>query len=111
MLLTYILWFLGVVCGLIAAVEIAIIIYRLYNKNNNVKKNIIVAVVMAVLSIGLSSSVAILVFDKIIKSNDKNLSEIVKEFGKASADITANAYQGFAETWDEKVKEKENDNK
>lgn len=111
MLLIYILWFLGVVCGLIAAVEIAIIIYRLYNKNKNVKTNIIVAVIMAVLSIGFSSSAAISVFDKVIKSNNKSLSEIVKEFGKTSADITANAYQGFAETWDEKVKEKENDNK
>ena len=107
MLLTYILWFLGIVCGLITAVEIAITIYRLYNKNKNVKTNIIIAVITAVLAIGFSSSAVISVFDKVIKSNNTSLSEIGKEFGKASADITANAYQGFVETWDETVKEKE----
>ena len=104
MLLIYILWFLGIVSGLITAVEIAIIIYRLYNKNKNVKTNIIVAVIMAVVSIGFSSSAVISVFDKVIKSNNTNFSEIGKEFGKASADITANAYQEFVETWEETVK-------
>lgn len=106
MLHTYILWFLGIVCGLITAVESAIIIYRLYNKKK-VKANIIIAVIMAVLAIAFSSSAVISVFDKVIKSNNTSLSEIGKEFGKASADITANAYQGFVETWDETVKEKD----
>lgn len=105
MLLTYILWFLGVVCGLVTAVEIAIIIYRLYNKKNNVKANIVIAVITAILCIGFSSSAAISLFDNVFNKNDKNLSEIGKEVGKASADITANAYQGFIETWDETVKE------
>ena len=104
MLLTYILWFLGIVCGLITAVEIAIIIYRLYNKNNNVKVNIIIAVIMVILFIGFSSTATISVFDKIINSNNQSLSEIGKEVGKSSADITANAYQGFIETWNDTVK-------
>ena len=105
MLLTYVLWFLGVICGIITAVEIAIIIYRLYNKKNNVKANIIIAVITAILCIGFSSSAAISLFEKGINKNDISLSEIGKEFGKASADITANAYQEFVETWDETVKE------
>ncbi len=104
MLLTYILWFLGIACGLITAVEIAIIIYRLYNKNKNVKVNIIIAVIMTIFCIGFSSTATISVFDKIIKANNQSLSEIGKEVGKASADITANAYQGFVETWNDAVK-------
>ena len=32
-----------------------------------------------------------------------------KDFGKATADICANAYQGFVETWDKTVKEKESE--
>ena len=107
MLLTYVLWFLGVICGLFTAVEIAIIIYRLYNKNNNVKSNIITAVITAILCIGFSTSAVVSVFDKVINTNDKSLSEIGKEVGKVSADITANAYQEFIETWDETVKEKD----
>ncbi len=107
MLLTYVLWFLGVICGIITAVEIAIIIYRLYNKKNNVKANIVIAVITAILCIGFSSSAAISLLDKVVNTNDKSLSEIGKEFGKASADIAANAYQEFVETWDETVKEKD----
>ena len=107
MLLTYVLWFLGVVCGLVTAVEVAIIIYRLYNKNKNVKSNIITAVITAILCIGFSTSAAISLFDKVVNSNDKSLSEIGKDFGKASTDITANAYQEFVETWDKTVKEKD----
>ena len=109
MLLTYILWFLGVVCGLVTAVEVAIIIYRLYNKNKNIKSNIITAVITAILCIGFSSSAAISLFDKVFKTNEKSLSEIGKDFGKATADISANAYQGFVETWDKTVKEKESE--
>lgn len=104
MLVTYILWFLGIVCGLITAVEIAIIIYRLYNKNKNVKVNIIIAVIMAILLIAFSNTATISVFDKIIKADNQSLSEIGNEFGKASANITANAYQGFVETWNDTVK-------
>jgi len=107
--LTYILWFLGVVCGIITAVEIAIIIYRLYSKKNNVKVNIIISVITAILCIGFSSSAVISLFDKVINSNDKSLSEIGKDFGKASADITANAYQEFIDAWDKTVKEKESE--
>ena len=109
MLLTYVLWFLGVVCGLVTAVEVAIIIYRLYNKNNNVKSNIIISVIAAILCIGFISSAAISLFDKVMKTNEKSLSEIGKDLGKASADITANAYQEFVETWDKTVKEKESE--
>ena len=105
MLLTYMLWFFGIVFALITGVEIAIIIYRLYNKKSNVKKNIIIAVITAILCIGFSSSAVISLFDKVIKSNDKSLSEIGKDFGKASADITANAYQEFVETWESTVEE------
>ena len=104
MLLTYILWFLGVVCGIITAVEIGIIIYRLYNKNKNVKTNIIIAVITMILCIGFSSSAVISIFDKISKSNNTSLSEVGKELGKSSAEITANAYQEFIETWDETIK-------
>ena len=107
MLLTYVLWFLGVICGIITAVEIAIIIYRLYNKKNNVKANIVISVITAILCIGFSSSAVISLLDKVVNTNDKSLSEIGKEFGKASADITANAYQEFVETWDETMKEKD----
>lgn len=107
MFLTYILWFLGVIFGIITVVEIAIIIYRLLNKKNNVKANIIIAVITTILCIGFSSSAAISLFDKIINKNDRSLSEIGKEFGKASADITANAYQEFIETWDETVRDKD----
>lgn len=105
MLLTYALWFLGVVCGIITVVEIGIIIYRLYNKNKNVRKNIIIAVITIILCIGFSSSVVISLFDKIIKSDNTSFSEIGKEIGKSSAEITANAYQEFIETWDETIKE------
>ena len=42
--------------------------------------------------------------DEVIKTNEKSLSEIGKDFGKATADISANAYQGFVETWDKTVK-------
>ena len=38
MLLTYILWFLGVVCGLVTAVEVAIIIYRVILKSCGLAK-------------------------------------------------------------------------
>ena len=107
MLLTYVLWFLGVVCGLVTAVEVAIIIYRLYNKNKNVKTNIIIAVITAILCIGFSSSAVISLFDKIINTNDISMAEVGKEFGKASADLTANAYQEFVETWNETVKDKD----
>ena len=95
--------------GLVTAVEVAIIIYRLYNKNKNVKSNIITAVITAILCIGFSSSAAISLFDKVIKANEKSLSEIGKDFGKATADISANTYQGFVETWDKTVKEKESE--
>ena len=63
----------------------------------------------AILCIGFSSSAAISLFDKVIKTNEKSLSEIGKDFGKATADISANAYQGFVETWDKTVKEKESE--
>lgn len=111
MLLIYILWLLGIISGLVTAVEVAIIIYRLYNRNKNVKTNIIAAVITAVLWIGFSSLAAISLFDKIIKTNNMNLSEIGKEFGKSSADITANAYQGFVETWENTVKQSKKDTK
>ena len=54
---------------------------------------------------GFSSAAPISLFDKSINKNDRSLSEIGKEFGKASADITANAYQEFVETWDETVRD------
>ena len=62
---------------------------------------------ITILCIGFSSSAAISLFDKIINKNDRSLSEIGKEFGKASADITANTYQEFVETWDETVRDKD----
>ncbi len=105
MLVIYVLWFLGVLCGLIAAVEIAVVIYRLCNKNKNVRGNIIVAVLSAALCIGLTSSAAISIFNKVIKSNNMSFSDIGKKIGKTSADVTANAYQEFVETWDDAVKE------
>ena len=60
---------------------------------------------ITILCIGFSSSAPISLFDKIINKNDRSLSEIGKVFGKASADITANAYQEFVETWDETVRD------
>ncbi|MCR4790559.1 MAG: hypothetical protein K5839_05715 [Treponemataceae bacterium] len=107
MLLTYALWFFGIIFGILTAVEIAVIIYRLYNKNKNVKTNIIIAVITAILCIGFSSFAVFTMIDKVVNS-DTSLNEISKKFGKASADVTANAYQGFIETWDETVNEKEN---
>lgn len=62
---------------------------------------------ITILCIGFSSSATISLFDKIINKNDRSLEEIRKEFGKASADITANAYQEFVETWDETVRDKD----
>ena len=56
-----------------------------------------------------TTSAAISLFDKVIKTNEKSLSEIGKDFGKATVDISANAYQGFVETWDKTVKEKESE--
>ena len=109
MLLIYILWLLGIVSGLVTAVEVAIIIYRLYNRNKDVKTNIITAVITAVLCIGFSSSAVISLFDKVIKTNNVNLSQIGEELGKSSADIIANAYQGFVETWKNTVKQPEKD--
>ena len=62
---------------------------------------------ITILCIRFSSSATISLFDKIINKNDRSLEEIRKEFGKASADITANAYQEFVETWDETVRDKD----
>lgn len=104
MLLIYALWFLGVIFGLLTAVEVAIIIYKICNKNKKLKSNIILAIITAILCIGFSSSAIITVFDRVIKSNI-TISSVSKDLGKISADMTANAYQSFIETWDETVKE------
>ncbi len=106
MLLVYILWFLGVVCGFVAAVEIAITIYRICSKNKNVKVHIILAVIFAAICIGCSSIAAISVVQKIVVS-DNTVSDLGKAIGENSTAVTANAYQSFIETWNSTIKDDE----
>ena len=95
MVLIYILWFLGVVFGILTIAELAIIIYRIAKNISNVKNNIICAVIFVIISIGCTSSAILVVFEKI---SDSNIS-----LSKKSADITANVYKGFKENWHESL--------
>ncbi len=96
MVLIYILWFLGVIFGILTIAELAIIIYRIAKNISNVKNNIICAVIFVIISIGCTSSAILVVFEKISDSNI-SLSKICKNIGEKSADITANVYKGFKE--------------
>ena len=98
MIVIYLLWFFGIVFALLFVTEIAVIVYRLVKKSNPVKRNIICAVIFAIISIGCSSTAVIAVVEKVFDSNI-TLSDIGKTLGSGSADVTSNAFKSFTDTW------------
>lgn len=100
----YLLWLAGILAGLLFVTQIGLLVYKIYKKQEKFAINIILAIVFIFISIACTST-AILIGIKKVADTDISYKETGKTIGETAADITANAYESFKETWDETVPE------
>ena len=92
----YVFWFLGVAFGVTTIIGMMVVFYRLYTRSASVKKNIILAVVFAVATIGCMSTAVLSVVDKVVSSDVSSVS-VGQSVGQKTGNFSGAVYKGFKE--------------
>ena len=92
----YVFWFLGVAFGVTTIIEMMVVFYRLYTRSASVNKNIILAVVFAVATIGSMSTAVLSVVDKVVSSDVSSVS-VGQSVGQKTENFSGAVYKGFKE--------------
>lgn len=100
----YIFWFLGVAFGIGAIIEMMVVFYRLYTRSASVKKNLILAVIFAVATIGCMSTAVLSVVDKVV-SSDVGAASIGQSVGEKTGNFSGAVYKGFKEEIKKSIEE------
>lgn len=98
MFLIYMLFFFGFAFGILLIAELAVILYKIFRQTGSVKTNAILAVIFAIVALFFASSAVFVVLEKIARSNIA-LSDVSRSVGEKSAEVSANAFKGFVDSW------------
>lgn len=92
----YLFWFLGVTFGIVAIIEMIVVFHRLYTWSSSVKKNVILAVLFAVATIGCMSTAVLSVVNKVVSSDVSSVS-VGQSVGEKAGNFSGAVYKGFKE--------------